>query len=94
MHPGTKLLAETLRSQLMQGTLDPFRRMIVAQDGTVKNDGSRSFTPDELIHMDWLCSNVDGIIPQFDELLPFARPIVRELGIYRDQIPVEKEGTL
>ena len=94
MHPGTKLLAETLRSQLMQGTLDPFRRMIVAQDGTVKNDGSRSFTPDEILHMDWLCENVEGFIPEYDQVVPVAKPIVRALGIHRDRIPPEKEGTL
>ena len=41
--------------------------------------------------MDWLCDNVDGCIPQFDEILPFAQPMVRELGVYKDQIPVEKE---
>ena len=41
--------------------------------------------------MDWLCENVEGVIPKFDEILPFAQPVVRELGVYRDQIPAEKE---
>jgi hypothetical protein len=44
--------------------------------------------------MDWLCENVIGSIPQFDEILPFAQDTVRELGIYRDSIPLEKEGVL
>jgi hypothetical protein len=37
---------------------------------------------------------VEGSIPSFDSLLPYSQAMVRELGIYRDQIPREKEGTL
>ena len=91
---GLKVLAQLLRQDLQEGQLDPFRRRLVAQDGTVVNDGSRSLTPDEVLHMDWLCENVEGTIPEFDEIEPFARPIVRQLGVYRDRIPKEKEGTL
>ena len=88
---GLRCMAEILKKGLRSGAIDPFFRRIVAQDGTVKNDGSRSFTPDELLRMDWLCNNVDGVIPAFDEIEPFAQPMVRELGIYRDQLPVQKE---
>lgn len=91
---GVGCLAQMLRRGLQTGMLDPFRRRIVAQDGTVKNDGSRNFTPDELLRMDWLCDNVVGSIPEYEEIEPFARPTVRELGIHRDRIPVEKEGAL
>jgi molecular chaperone DnaK (HSP70) len=65
-----------------------------AQDGRIINDGSRSLSPEELLHMDWLCENVDGSIPTFEEIAPFARDMVRELGVYRDSIPMEKEGSL
>ena len=44
--------------------------------------------------MDWLCSNVEGSIPGFDEILPVSRGMVRELGVYRDEIPAEKETPL
>lgn len=91
---GVTALAQLLRQALRDGTLDPFHRRIVAQDGTVKNDGSHGFTPWELLHMDWLCDNVEGFIPEFDEIEPFAQPIVRALGIHRDQIPALKEEQL
>ncbi len=91
---GVRALAKVLARGMRQGSIDPFFRRIVAQDGTVKNDGSRTFTPDELLHMDWLCQNVDGSIPAFDEILPIAQPTVRELGVYRDNIPEIKEGSL
>lgn len=86
-----RFLARSLSEGLKHGALDPFFRRITAQDGTVKNDGSRHFTPDELLRMDWLCDNIDGTIPPFEEVLPFAQPMLRELGVYKDTIPPEKE---
>ena len=71
--------------------LDIFARKIVAQDGTVKNDGSRHLSPEELLRMDWLCENVIGSIPPYEEILPYSQTMVRELGVYRDQIATEKE---
>lgn len=91
---GLALLAKLLREGLQSRTLDPFCRKIIAQDGSVKNPGNYTFSPDELLHMDWLCENVVGTIPKFHEILPFAQDTVRELGIYRDEIPTQKEGTL
>ena len=91
---GVLALADILRKGLQDGTIDPFHRKIIAQDGTIMNDGSRSFTPEELLRMDWLCENVVGQIPEFEDVLPIAQPMVRELGLHRENIPVEKEGTL
>ena len=91
---GLMLLADILRKGLRDGSIDPFHRRLVTQDGTVINDGSRTLTPEELLHMDWLCENVEGEIPEFDTILPYSQAMVRELGIYRDSIPMEKEGTL
>lgn len=87
-------LSKLLREGLRNGTLDPFHRKLVAQDGRIINDGTRNLSPEELLHMDWLCENVNGSIPAFEEIAPFARDMVRELGVYRDSIPMEKEGSL
>jgi len=89
---GIASLATMLSKGIASRMLDPFARRIVAQDGTVKSDGSLVFTPDELLHMDWLCENVQGSIPGFEEILPMSQSIVRELGIYRDSIPAVKEN--
>ena len=32
-----------------------------------------------------------GSIPAFEDVLPISQPLVRELGLYRDSIPAEKE---
>ena len=91
---GLRQLAWILRKGLQSGTIDPFKRLLIDQNGRTVNDGKRSFTAEELLHMDWLCNNVEGSIPTFDEILPYSQKMVRELGIYRDQIPPEKEGAL
>ena len=88
---GVMFMARMIRHGLRNGRIQPFFRRIVAQDGTVKNDGSRDLTPDEILHMDWLCQNVEGVIPAFDQIEPFAQSMVRELGLYRDQLPAQKE---
>ena len=88
---GVRQMAKLLEKGLSDSVLDPFLRKIIAQDGTVKNDGTHRFTPEQLLRMDWLCSNVIGSIPAFDQILPISQNMVRELGLYRDSIPAEKE---
>lgn len=90
---GVRALADFLCQGMREHTIDPFARRIVAQDGSVKNESSATtFTTEELLHMDWLCSNVSGSIPTFDEVLPMSRNMVRELGVYREEIPAQKEA--
>ena len=91
---GIRVLAEILRKGLADGSISPFHREIRSQDGTVRNDGARWLTPEEILHMDWLCDTVDGSIPAFDELLARSQGMVRLQGVYRDQIPADKEGVL
>ena len=91
---GVRQMANLLKANIAAGQLDPFFRRIVAQDGTLKNDGTQHFTPEEVLHMDWLCDNVVGSIPPFEEILPISQKMVRQLGIYRDSIPPEKEAVI
>lgn len=91
---GIRTMAEFLQDSIAGKWLDPFARKIVAQDGTVKNDGSHSFSPDELLHMDWLCDNVIGDIPAPSEILPMSRPMVEELGIYRPKPAAAEEAQI
>ena len=91
---GVRTLTQILQKGILDGSISPFHRYIRCQDDIVRNDGSQWFTPEELMHMDWLLDIVDGEIPAFDDLLPKTRTIVRLLGIYRDSIPPEIEGVL
>ena len=86
-----QFLANLLRTGFINGTLDPFCRKIVTQDGTVVNDGTHHFTVDELLRMDWLCENIDGYIPEYEEVLPYAQPMMKALGLHKERIPAEKD---
>ena len=90
---GVKTLAEILMRDLREGRLDPFRQRIVTREGTLINDGGRTLDSVELLKMDWLCDTVEGHIPEYEELLPMSRALVRELGVHRDRISPETGGT-
>ena len=88
---GLKTLAEILTKGITSEQIDPFLCPLTDQAGSVISDGTRRFTHDELMRMDWLCCSVDGHIPEYAELLPQSRNLVRLLGIHRDVIPPETE---
>ena len=88
---GLKQLAGILKQGIISGTTDPFLRPFCDSSGAVINDGTQTFTAEELIRMDRLAENVDGIIPAFDDLIPQSRGLVRLLGVYRGSIPPEAE---
>ena len=78
---GIRVLADMLKKGIVSGELDPFKRKILDQQGNVRNDGTKTFTPAELMHMDWLCENVVGTFPSYGQIQPIARPMVDILGI-------------
>lgn len=88
---GVRSLAEILKQGIIDGSVDPFYTRIVDQRGIQRSDGSRPLRPEEIMTMDWLCDNVDGSIPGYDEIIPPARELVQLLGVYRDRIPPQKE---
>ncbi len=83
---GVRRLANILRDGIIKGDLDPFRCVIRDRAGSVVNDGTKTFKPEELMRLDWLCDNVDGVIPAYDDLLDRSKELVRLLGIYRESI--------
>ena len=88
---GTKALANILKAGIKNGTVDPFLRKVISQEGVVHNDGTKTLSTAEILQMDWLCDNVIGTIPEFDSLSEKAKVITRLQGIYRDTIPPQKE---
>ena len=88
---GVCSLGWILKSGLTDGSIAPFRTRILDQNGLERNNGWQDLSPEEKLTMDWLCDNVDGAIPEFEELLPFSHEIVRLLGVYRDRIPPRQE---
>ena len=89
---GVRTLADILKESIIRGMADPFRRRVLDQSGVLRCDGERALSPEELIGMDWLCDNVEGTIPAFEELREKSRSLVRLLGVYRGELPPEKEA--
>ena len=88
---GVTSLAEILRKGILNGTVDPFCAEIRDQNGILRCDGKTALSPEEIMRMDWLCDNVDGAIPGFDELLPHSQGLVRLLGLYRESLAPQKQ---
>lgn len=88
---GVRSLAWILKNGVIDGSVTPYQSRIVDQNGVLRNDGSRPLTHEEILSMDWLCDNVDGEIPGFDAISPKSQEIVRQMGLYREYLPPEKE---
>lgn len=91
---GARQLAGILKQGILDGTIDPFRCRLVDQAGNVRSEGDKNFSAEEIIHMDWLLDNVDGRIPEFEEILPVSQQMVRLLGIRRNEIKPQPEEVI
>ena len=88
---GVRRLAEMLIKDLKAGTLDPFTQRLIAGDGSVISDGVNKLTSMQLLHMDKLADTVEGDFPDYAELLPAAKALVREIGTNVGSLPPETE---
>lgn len=91
---GVQQLANILRGGITSGAVDPFACRIVAQDGSLKNEGLHGFGPEQVMRMDWLCDIVEGTIPEYEDLKEESKPLYRMQGIHRDRLAEEKEALL
>ena len=90
--PAVRGLGELLRRNFIEGQLNPYSVALRDQTGALRVDGDKPLTPEQIMRMDWLCEAVEGEIPAFERLLPMSRDTVRLLGVYRDELPPEKEA--
>ena len=89
---GMRRLGAILKNGICSGAIAPFRAEIRDQEHQLRNDGTRDFTPEEIISMNWFCDNVDGDLPSFGGLLPEYTDTTRVLGLYRRSLLPETEG--
>ena len=86
---GVRNLAKIMTERLKKGKLDPFMQRIASQSGDVLCDGKRKLSSLEILKMNTLAKAVEGRIPEYDELLPMSRELVREIGAQIVKIPPE-----
>lgn len=63
---GTKVLADILKNGIRNGSIDPFARKIISQNGEIRNVGAKNLSPEEILTMDWLSENIIGCIPELE----------------------------
>ena len=86
---GVRQLAGILKEGIRSGALNPFQSEILDQSGELRAARDADFTPEQLMRMNWLCDNVVGRIPGFDELMPMSKETTRLLALPEDKPAAE-----
>ena len=79
----TQKLVQIVQDQIAVGSLKPFSGKIYGQDFRVRIQPDQELSPDEIIALDWLPSNVDGRLPEISELAPQYREFARWHSIHK-----------
>lgn len=87
-----KGLGRILMDGIRSGSILPFRMRMFDQAGVLRNDGTRSLSPEEILSMDWFCDNVLGQLPALDQIRAENEDTVRVLGLDRASLLPETEG--
>ena len=64
--------------------------MLRAQDHTIKNEDEEIMTPEEIMLMNWLVDNVEGEIPDVEDMKDEAKSIVEQKGV-KDEAKADAE---
>lgn len=78
---GTKQLVEIIGELIRKNEFHPFDGVVKAQDDTIKSEEHEEMTPEEIMLMNWLVENVEGEIPDVDDMKEEAKPIVEQKGV-------------
>ncbi len=78
----TRRLIGIVRENLRHG-LQPFRDELKDQEGQIRCHQGETLSPEQLMDMDWLLSNIVGSIPGLDEFTVDASGVIRTHGIAR-----------
>ena len=77
----TLKLVSIMRKGMTADVINPFDGELRSQDGIVKDALSPKLDNEQIINMNWLCDNVVGSIPTFDELTESAQKAVLANGM-------------
>ncbi len=77
---GTVKLLELLKETIKSGQFKLFSGRLYSQEGLV-HEGKEEMEPWEVMSMDWLADNIEGRIPNIDELVDEARPVMEKQGL-------------
>ena len=79
----TRRLVSLLESQIADRHLSVFTGPIYDQEGVLRVKEGETLSPNQIVQMDWLVSNVVGSIPPIEELNPEAQALVQISGVMK-----------
>ena len=71
-----------LTENIRRGTFNPFDCVWMKQDGKPANEAGRHFDLENIFQMNYLASNIEGGIPELDELKEDAKEFVQLQGVF------------
>ena len=81
----TANLISLLRREIANGSFNPFNGPILDQSGLLRIAAGEQLTPQQILRMDWLVDNVDGEIPEIEQLTPPAQELVKIQGVHKGE---------
>ena len=78
---GTVRLIEALRAGILNGSVIPFSGRLDSQEGCIKAEDSAPLSGHDIITMNWLNKNIEGFLPDPDELTAKAKAFVEASGV-------------
>ena len=82
-------LVTILKNGISQGSFVPFEGQIRSQKGLIRGEDEPGLTASEIITMNWLLDNIEGEMPDIDELREDVRRNVTISGILEKGKPVK-----
>lgn len=81
---GTLRIVNIIKNMIIDNKFAPFTGVIKAKGEMLKNEDGADLSPEDIMKMNWLVENIEGDIPEIDELKDEAKSIVELKGISDD----------
>lgn len=84
--PRTKQLAELVKQQIVSGNFQIFSGELKDQSGNLRCHEKEELSPSDIVRMDWLSDNVEGRIPELDNLTDEAVAMAEIQGLHTGKV--------
>lgn len=87
---GTIRLVNIIKDMMINNEFKPFQGNIISKAGTEKNEKGEDMLPEDIMLMNWLVDNIEGEIPELEDLKDEAKGIVVLKGVAESDETEEK----
>ena len=77
----TTKLVQVMKHAISTGLFHPFAGPLTDQNGTLRCGETELIKPEDIMTMNWLVDNIVGSIPNIDDLIDEAKPVVQLRGL-------------